>query len=117
MGAGHAIGRLTSAQRHDRRGISCRLGPQRDEPAEIEGGAREPKEPVDLRESSQFHLPHPGDRLEPAKRRFDPGPRVQTLRVTLVARGPRVDGAPPRRFRFCATGGVTSISRRTSTRP
>ena len=77
----------------ERRQASCRHRHQRDEPAEIEGGAREAKEPVDLRESAQLHFPDPGDRLEPAKRRLDPWPRMQTLRVAVVPGGARVDGA------------------------
>ena len=54
------------------------------QPQEIERGAREHEEPVDLRQAAQLHLPHPGDRLQPAEGRLDARPRVLTLRVARM---------------------------------
>src|ERR1700720_3217794 len=75
-----------------RRQASCRDRHERDEPPQIEGRTRKAKEPVDLREAAQLHFPNPGDRLEPPKRRLDPCPRMQALRVAVVPGGARVDG-------------------------
>ena len=58
-----------------RRQASCWDRHERDEPPQIEGRAREAKEPFHLREAAQLHFPAPGNRLEPPKRRLDPWPR------------------------------------------
>ena len=71
---------------------SCGHRHERDQSTDIEGRAREAEEPVHLRESTQFHLPHPGDRFQPAKRGLDPRPGVQAFRVAVMARRPCVDG-------------------------
>src|SRR5215203_2403551 len=56
-------------------------GQQLRQPDQIESGAREHEEPVDLRQSPQFDFPDPRDRFQPAERRFDAGPRMLTLPV------------------------------------
>ena len=63
------------------------------QPDQIERGTREHEEPVDLGQPPQLDLPHPGDGLQPAKGRFDARPRMLTLRVAVMTRRARVDGA------------------------
>src|SRR5688500_17906176 len=57
------------------------------QPDQIDGGAREDEEPVDLWQPAQFHLAHPGYGLQPPERRFDPRSRMLTLRVAVMTRG------------------------------
>ena len=42
-----------------------------------------------LGKPAQLDLAHPGDRLQPPERRFDPRPRMLTLRVAVMTRGAR----------------------------
>src|SRR4051794_24176787 len=62
---------------------------------QIEGGNREHEEPVDLRQAAQLDLTHPGDGLQPPERRFDPRPRMLTLRVAVMTGGADIEGTAP----------------------
>src|SRR5215208_4075259 len=63
---------------------------------QIEGGTREHEEPVDLGQAAQLDLTHPGDGLQPSERRFDPWPRMLTLRVAVMTGGAGIEGTAPR---------------------
>ena len=73
--------------------VSCRSRQQLGQPDQIESRTREHEEPIHLLEAAEFDFPHPGDRLQPAKRRFDARSRMLTHRVARMPGRAAVDRA------------------------
>src|SRR3954466_9745954 len=72
---------------------SCGPREQFGQPDQIEGGAREHHEPVDLREPPEFDLADPADGVQPAERGFDAWSSMLTLGVTPVPGRAGIDRA------------------------
>src|SRR5687767_15744838 len=75
---------------------SCRIRKQLGESDQVEGGACEYEEPVDLGQAAQLDLPHPRDRFQPPEGWFDTRAGVLTLRVASMSSGAPIDRAPAR---------------------
>src|SRR4029450_13314350 len=79
----------SDAAREDTSGSLRPLGRQLRRSDQIDRGAREDDQPVDLRQAPEFHFADPGDRLQPAECRFDGRTDMLTLRVARLAGGGR----------------------------
>src|SRR4030095_14562037 len=75
---------------------------------QIERGAREDEQPVDLRQAPEFHFADPGDRLQPAECRFDARTDMLTLRVARMARRARVARTAARSAQMRGRGARSS---------
>src|SRR6516164_3036702 len=71
--------------------FSCGRRKQLGQSDQVVGGAREDHQPLDVRETAEFHLAQPADRFQPAERRLDAGSGVLTHRVARVPRHAAVD--------------------------
>lgn len=70
-------------------------GKQLRQPHQVARRHRELEQGLDPRQSTLFHLAHPGRGLEPAEVRLDPGTRLQAQRVTRMPRRAAIDRAAP----------------------
>src|ERR1700686_3682212 len=73
--------------------VSCRTRQQLRQPDQIESRAGEDEQPVNLLETAKLDLPHPGNRLQPAKRGFDARASVLTHRVARMPGRARINRA------------------------
>src|SRR6516162_11295128 len=86
---------LTPAQpNEDTSPPSCGPRQQFRQSDQIERGAREHKQPLDVRQAAELNLPNPGDRFQPPKRGLDARPGMLTHRVARVPRRARIDRTP-----------------------
>src|SRR4029453_2524863 len=58
---------------------------------QVERGAREDEQPIDVRQATELHFADPRDRLQPAERRLDARAGMLTLRVARMPRRAGVD--------------------------
>lgn len=62
----------------------------------MNAAAAKQNEPMDVRQATEFDLPKPRDRFQPAERRLDARPGVLTLGVAGMTRRPLIDRAAAR---------------------